>query len=211
MVAYLKPILLKNEELAVEERNVVCAAYKTLCATKRNAWRAVSSIEENSKYEKFRSDVKVYKAKIETDLKNICRDVLSIVDGVLFKNASSAESKAFYMKMKADYYRYLGEVCADAELEEVTKKAQESYEEAWKMAEGLSPTHPIRLGLALNFSVFQYELRKNTKEACKIAKLAYNEGLQGGEQEKGKEAGEIMLLIKENLTQWSEEINKPET
>lgn len=34
----------------------------------------------------------------------------------------------------------------------------------------LAPTHPIRLGLALNFSVFYYEIMNTPEQACHLAK-----------------------------------------
>lgn len=40
------------------------------------------------------------------------------------------------------------------------------------MAE-LPPTHPIRLGLALNFSVFYYEILNSPDRACNLAKQVF--------------------------------------
>jgi hypothetical protein len=38
----------------------------------------------------------------------------------------------------------------------------------------MAPTHPIRLGLALNYSVFHYEIMNKPQEACKLAKKVRN-------------------------------------
>ena len=63
--------------------------------------------------------------------------------------------------MVGDYYRYIAENAKDSKLEEVKTKALEAYDRANKIE--LQPCNPIKLGLALNFSVFHYEVMKNHK------------------------------------------------
>lgn len=54
---------------------------------------------------------------------------------------------------------------------EVIKKSDEAYKEANDKSEDkLAPTHPIRLGLALNYSVFYYEIKQDSEKACVMAK-----------------------------------------
>ena len=53
---------------------------------------------------------KEYREKVEKELRDICQDVLGLLDNFLIPKASNAESKVFYLKMKGDYYRYLAEV-----------------------------------------------------------------------------------------------------
>ena len=82
-----------------------------------------------------------------------------------------SESNVFYLKMKGDYYRYLAEVATDEQLEDYKKKASQSYKDAQEASEKDMPTtHPIRLGLALNFSVFYYEILNDPEKACTLAK-----------------------------------------
>lgn len=213
MLIFLKPVVQKTSELTPEERNLVSVAYKNLSGNKRTAWRALTAIEENPKYEKYHEKTKTYKVKIEEELKKICNEAINAIDSSLFKNATSAEAKVFYLKMKADYYRYMGEVCNGKDLEDVSKKAEENYESARKVAETLPATDPVRIGLALNFSVFLYEIRKKPKEACEMAKKAFDEaisGLQDLEEEKYKDSTAIMQLLKDNLTLWTSELEEGE-
>merc|ERR1712127_545926 len=107
----------------------------------------------------------------EKELDDICETILQLLDGNLLEKASNDESKVFYHKMKADYYRYIAEYKADGEKTDAAEKARLAYEQASTVSKnGLAVTHPIRLGLALNYSVFQYEVLGNPEEACKMAR-----------------------------------------
>ncbi|KAH8077552.1 hypothetical protein JL720_9933 [Aureococcus anophagefferens] len=76
--------------------------------SRRASWRVISSIEQKSDSEKT-ALITNYKRKIETELENICGDILQIIGDVLIPNSVGDEGKVFYYKMKGDYHRYLAE------------------------------------------------------------------------------------------------------
>ncbi|KAI0495518.1 hypothetical protein KFK09_021819 [Dendrobium nobile] len=161
-------------EFTVEERNLFSVAYKNLVGARRAAWRIVSSIEqkeENRRNDDHAALVKDYRARIENELSGVCGGILSLLDSHLIPSAASSESKVFYLKMKGDYHRYLAEFKAGDERKAAADSTMAAYKEAQDIALAhLAPTHPIRLGLALNFSVYYYEILNSSEKACAMAK-----------------------------------------
>merc|ERR1712087_1011096 len=128
-------------------------------------------------------------------------------DTNLISKATTGESKVFYQKMKADYYRYIAEFTWGDAKSKAAESARQAYEEAQKVAEkDLVVTHPIRLGLALNFSVFQYEVLQQPDEACKMARTAFEDAiaeLDNVAEDSYKDSTLIMQLLRDNLTLWT--------
>merc|ERR1711985_16906 len=198
------------DELSVEERNLLSVAYKNAVGSRRAAWRIITSVEQKEKSKGNEDNAKYakeYCSKVETELDKICNTILGALDTNLIPKASSGESKVFYQKMKADYHRYIAEFTSDERKKSAAEDARVAYQEATNVAEkDLAVTHPIRLGLALNYSVFQYEVLANPDEACKMARTAFEDAiaeLDNVAEDSYKDSTLIMQLLRDNLTLWT--------
>merc|ERR1712230_224302 len=216
MVNYMKNIAQMGVELSVEERNLLSVAYKNVIGARRASWRIISSIEqkeENKGNSEQVSKIKEYRSKVEKELTDVCGDILEVLDKHLIPSAQAGESKVFYHKMKGDYHRYLAEFAGGDERSKSSEAAHESYKSASSIAkDDLSPTHPIRLGLALNFSVFYYEILNSPERACHLAKQAFDEAIAELDtlgEESYKDSTLIMQLLRDNLTLWTSDMADP--
>lgn len=130
--------------------------------------------------------------------------IKGLLDQFLIPKSTNTESKVFYLKMKGDYYRYLAEVATGDQRTSVVEESQKAYQEAFDISKGqMQPTHPIRLGLALNFSVFFYEILNAPDKACQLAKQAFDDAiaeLDTLNEDSYKDSTLIMQLLRDNLT-----------
>merc|ERR1711944_175329 len=104
----------------------------------RAAWRIITSVEQkektkgNDEQAKF---AKEYCMKVEAELQKICDTILGLLENNLIPKASTGESKVFYLKMKADYYRYIAEFTEADKKAKSAEEARKAYEEATTVAE----------------------------------------------------------------------------
>ncbi|KAG6497122.1 14-3-3-like protein [Zingiber officinale] len=215
MVEFMEKVVknLGSEELTVEERNLLSVAYKNVIGARRASWRITSSIEQKEESRGNENHVKVikeYRSKVEVELTKICDGILKLLDSHLVPSATSADSKVFYLKMRGDYHRYLAEFKTGDERKEAAESTLAAYKSAQDIALAeLAPTHPIRLGLALNFSVFYYEILNSSDRACSLAKQAFDEAISELDslgEESYKDSTLIMQLLRDNLTLWTSDI-----
>ena len=210
MADYMKAVGDEGSELSVEERNLLSVAYKNTVGSRRAAWRIISSVEQKEKSKGNDTQAgfaKDYRVKVEDELQKICDTILGLLDKGLIPKATQAESKVFYQKMKADYYRYIAEFRSGEEKTKAAEEARKAYADAAKVAkDDLAVTHPIRLGLALNYSVFMYEVLNDPDEACKMARTAIEDAiaeLDNVAEDSYKDSTLIMQLLRDNLTLWT--------
>jgi len=219
--------------MSIDERNLLSVAYKNVIGARRASWRTINA---ESLDEKTSSLIRKYKSQVEKELNTICKDVLELLEQTLIKKnkfdeiknkvntdatdatektqsaegttevktSPEGEAQVFYLKMAGDYYRYLAEAVSSKDNEEASA---DYYKQAFELSQVvLEPTHPIRLGLALNYSVCFYEILKDKKKACQLAKGAFDEAiskLDKLEESDYKDSTLIMQLLRDNLTLWT--------
>ena len=196
----------KGADVTSDERNLLSVAFKNLISSKRAACRTIAAIEQNPKYSKFGDALAGYKNGIEQKLQDDCQRIIDMINQKVLAKPCDGEPKAFFVKMVGDYYRYIAENAKGDNLEKVKQSALAAYNEANAIT--LPPCNPIKLGLALNFSVFHYEAMKNHKAACDLADQSLQDALDKIdelEEDDFRDAKSIIELLKENLTLWREE------
>ena len=210
MVDFLKPVIKeKGASLSNDERNLLSVAFKNLISSQRSGIRTISSIQQNSKYEKYASVLQTYKTKIEENLFSNCDSIIAIIKNDVLTKAEEAEAKAFFLKMIGDYCRYIAENAKGDRLEKCKEEALSSYKSSTELAiSDLGACNAIRLGLALNFSVFHYEVLSDVKKAVELGEKALQDALDAlddCDEETFRNAQSIIELLKENLSLWKEE------
>ncbi|MCQ2817283.1 MAG: 14-3-3 family protein [archaeon] len=207
-IKYMEEIVKsKKDDLTIEERNILSTAYKNCVSERRSAWRNIirTEVKEETKHSKYLPIVSNIKETLRKELSELCHRMLMLIDNYLLKKSSNDESKVYYMKLKGDYFRYLAEFMNDKENNEVATQSMNAYKEANEAAEKLSCTNSTKLGLALNYSVFYYEVKNDPFTACKIASAAFEEAihqLEKIEDDEYKESINILQLLKENIDMW---------
>lgn len=205
MTRYMTAIASMGKPLDVHERHALSAAFKNSVAARRNQYRLVGNLEKDPSLAHV---VCGYRQQIRQELEEKCENVLDVISSkvLAYHDMSDIEASVFYTKMQGDYYRYKAEFSSDAQKEAAVDAAKASYSEAKELASGLPKTNSVRLGLALNISVFYYEVLGWAEEARALAQKTLDEAKEElptiSEEQQG-EANSIMLLLRDNLEQWS--------
>ena len=209
MFKYINKYVELDPKLSKEERNILCSGYKYITSDKRNSLRILNNIEKRNTYQL--AYIKEIRENIETELYQILLDIEKMLDKYLIPNAIDIENKVFYLKLKADFMRYKCEISYGKELDDIISKTEKIYKEANDIAnKELMISNSTRLGLALNYSVFFYDIKKMKEEAINIAKNAFDDAmkiLDNLEISKAKDTLLIIQMLKENLIFWCNEIN----
>ncbi|NP_001131998.1 14-3-3-like protein [Zea mays] len=210
MVEFMKNLARMDVDMSAEERHLFSVGFKNTIGAKRASWRIICSHEQKVAADRQTGVmIDAYKKKVEEELRKVCNEVLSVIAIHCLPLASTGENIVFFYKMKGDYYRYLAEFSTGTEKKAASDQSLMAYQHAMVVASSeLSPAHQIRLGLALNLSVFFYEIMNSHERACQVAKQAFDEALTEINSGEGvyKDSTLMMQLLKDNLALWTSEL-----
>ncbi|OHT16045.1 14-3-3 protein [Tritrichomonas foetus] len=212
VIAHLDVIINSDPKLSADERNLLSVAYKALTGSSRSALRTVNAFLEDESIKAIPERVSKLtdlKNRLVKELDDHCNELIQLTDSKLLPAADDAATKVFYEKLKADYYRYSVEFKPESDRKDGSDKAKASYEAAMNIATAeLTKANPSYLGLALNYSVFLYEIIGQKQEAIDLADKSFKEAVdlldELGEDEYS-EATLILQLLKDNVALWTEE------
>ena len=212
VVTNLNSIINEDPKLSADERNLLSVAYKALTGSRRSALRTVNAFLEDETVKSIperSAKLTELQKRLVKELIDLCNELIQLIDTKLLAAADDAISKVFYQKLKADYYRYSVEFVPDDEKKDGSDKAKTAYEEAMGIATNeLTKANPSYLGLALNYSVFLYEIIGQKKEAIDLADKSFKEAvdlLDELSEDEYSEATLILQLLKDNVALWTEE------
>ena len=212
VVKIMKELAKEDHKLSADERNLLSVAYKALTGSRRTALRTVNAfLEEDSiKNSKERvAKLEELRDKLEKELNDYCEDLIKLIDNTLLTEDDDAITKVFYWKLKADYYRYSVEFKKEEDRKENSDKAKDAYTKAVEIAKkDLQKANPQYLGLALNYSVFLYEIDGQKQEAIRLADETFKgavELLDELTEDEYSEATLVLQLLKDNVALWNEE------
>jgi len=215
-IRYIDDIIkTKDDELTEEERNIFVMIYRCYITEQRNSWKTIYNQEEKEKLtkSKYYSLLIEIRNSIEEVIKNTSERIIHLINNYILKKVHSNEGKAFFFKVKGDYYRYLSEVSYGEALSAARQNALQNYKDSVTFSSDIQPLNIIKLGNFLNFAVFQYEVMNNTTAALNLARQALNDAaielkIVGSDAllaDELKDSLTIVQILKENYKNWISE------
>jgi 14-3-3 protein epsilon len=217
MAKYMKARCEEDGHLLPQDRDLLSIAFKNSVDSRRHALRIAAATEEMA-WKQSRADndkekiARAYRKKVEDEVIKQCEDFIHLLKSKLLPIAERGEAKVFYLKLMGDFCRYKIEAARDAEAKlKLTEAATETYDEALVEAKAhLLDTHPLRLGLALNYAVFQHTVLRDRDQAIRTAKAALygaKKDLISLPEEAQRDTEELCISLQENVSNWESDIH----
>lgn len=197
----MREVAFAKKSLPEGERRLLAIAYKNHVAQLRTAWRCAEAARAkySGKDATREAFAREYAQELAANAMEVCREVEQVLAALRDPRSSDIAAEAFYQKLEADYKRYRAEL----DPREV-QGTSEAYQSAIALAAGLPLQDATRLGIALNYAVFKYEVEKDSPGAIGIVQRTLAECYAEPQQHQ-RDAYLAYQLLKDNLEVWTAE------
>lgn len=218
VLALIKAAIILSPEVTIELRNLLSISYQCTFGAQRCACRMLKSSENKEEQKgnlKASALARMYREKLEAELKEACSEAIKFNEEVIYPKCFSADSKVNFLCYKANHYRYIAESQTADRAEHdnsVIDGMIRCYTEGSKIAaEELAPSSSARLNVALNYSIAAYEFSRDCELAYSLASQAIDLAvldLDNLSADERKDATDIIGLMRENLALWIVELEQ---
>ena len=216
VINFIKEFIKLNPKIEKEECDIISTGFKNMISDKRASWFTLNSMEHKEKKKKRNTvkEIKEIKNHIENEIRETCKELQDLIDKELLPKNEEDEILVFLYKLKADYFRYICEFAEGNEYQDNLIKAEEYYKKAYEIADKKLPIiNCNRVSVALNYSIFLYETKKDKKSGFDIAQNTFKESMKfidDLEKPKYRDTLLIIQLLKENIIFWNSEMGDEE-
>ena len=216
VINFIKEFIKLNPKIEKEECDIISTGFKNMISDKRASWFTLNSMEHKEKKKKRNTvkEIKEIKNHIENEIRETCKELQDLIDKELLPKNEEDEVLVFLYKLKADYFRYICEFAEGNEYQDNLIKAEEYYKKAYEIADKKLPIiNCNRVSVALNYSIFLYETKKDKKSGFDIAQNTFKESMKfidDLEKPKYRDTLLIIQLLKENIIFWNSEMGDEE-
>ena len=216
VINFIKEFIKLNPKIEKEECDIISTGFKNMISDKRASWFTLNSMEHKEKKKKRNTvkEIKEIKNHIENEIRETCKELQDLIDKELLPKNEEDEILVFLYKLKADYFRYICEFAEGNEYQDNLIKAEEYYKKAYEIADKKLPIiNCDRVSVALNYSIFLYETKKDKKSGFDIAQNTFKESMKfidDLEKPKYRDTLLIIQLLKENIIFWNSEMGDEE-
>lgn len=163
--------------ISIHERDLLLQAFKGSINVHRKRFEILKDEIKHCIGEEYlaRGTIQQRLNGIAQKIEEISWLLIKLIDSLLFPKAILDEEKVLYIKVKADFYRYLIEVEPDTRAIEVTL---DLYSRAYTLAcDNLWKADPIRLAVVLNYSIFLRDYCNQHDRGVSLIRDAYENAL----------------------------------
>eukprot|EP00299_Pterocystis_sp_00344_P013403 c6564_g1_i2.p1 GENE.c6564_g1_i2~~c6564_g1_i2.p1 ORF type:complete len:250 (+),score=51.80 c6564_g1_i2:113-751(+) len=188
------------------ERELLAISHKNLTSQLRTCLKSLASCHDDEIGD-FRDNFAEYRQSVASQLHNVCNRLLQTIQSKLLPAARDPIETIFYTKLFADYNRYIAESSSGDQHDTSTNAAREAFRSATELATKHLPiTHPLRLGLVLNYSVFLFEIEHSKQTAVDLARSVFDQAINKLEtipEHQYRESTLVLQVIRDNLATWT--------